>query len=64
MIHLKIEAVFFRNVVFVQSVAMEKVPLHISDTSHVSQLSKNYGAQLSNFVCSIFRFYVIYLSRI
>jgi hypothetical protein len=31
--------------VFVQSVAMEKVQIYISDVLHVTPLSKNYSAQ-------------------
>jgi hypothetical protein len=40
---LKMKAVCFWSVVFVHSVTMEKVEIHISDISHVTPMSNNYS---------------------
>jgi hypothetical protein len=47
---VKTKAVCFGNVVFVLSVTMQKVEIHIRDISHVIPLSKNYNVQL-NILC-------------
>ena len=42
------ETSLLRNVVFVFSVSMEKIQIHISDISHVTPVSKNYSVQSKN----------------
>jgi hypothetical protein len=46
LVHLKTKAFCLRNVVFVKSVTMENVQIHMSDPSRVTPLSQNYSVHL------------------
>jgi hypothetical protein len=46
------KAVCFQTVVFVYSMGVEKVQIHMSDTSHVTALSKNYSVLDFHWFCT------------